>query len=736
MAAATFDEFRQLAEVPPDDTPDSFIPIKGENGLRLTKDQIETPVVHVAGTFDVPEMKAKAKTAKKQLELALPIAFDLPIDEEKFAGMLAWAVEREAARLRREGMASAPATPEPQASVEGATISDPHAVPAYILDDVRIVPEAPRATKAPNVFPSRPSSPPPGAGSGQQRYGSTTSSPHGDEGPPRGEKRNTWIYDSLDQEMYLLVEKWIDWDGGKHFHQYHWAGNHWERKVKGTYAERKVPYQLRVLKAALAANPDTEVNITEGEKDAETLRRFGLVATTNPGGANQWNEDLTAWLRILGVRRAVIHEDNDDAGRKRTEKIAAALSGFAKVRVAKYLDTPDGGDVTDWVEAGRTRADLETRIAQASPFEEAWRRAPIATWAGKRAPEQEYTLPDRFPAEETGLLSGEGAIGKSILLLMLCAAHVLGREYLGVVPRQGATIHIECEDAETVLWRRLEPIAAYYGVPIETFARDLHLFSLREIDSTILAVTNKQGVVEPTAAYRRLYEMAGDLKPVQITIASVANVFAGNELNRTEVQQFVRLMTRLATLTKGSAILATHPSLTGLSDKNISHAGLSGSTQWHNAVRARAALALLKPKDEGEGEANGTVDTGLRTLTFYKNQYGPPVAGLVLEWRNGLYLPVAATVTSGPERAAVVEAVALALLKRFAAQGRTVSINVNPANYAPTTFAEAEEARAAGFTKRDFKAALERLLGRGVIENVTIEGGRGRHCLRIKPEGE
>jgi RecA-family ATPase len=204
------------------------------------------------------------------------------------------------------------------------------------------------------------------------------------------------------------------------------------------------------------------------------------------------------------------------------------------------------------------------------------------------------------------LLSGEGAIGKSILLLMLCAAHVLGREYLGVVPRHGAAIHIECEDAETVLWRRLEPIATHYGVPIETFARDLHLFSLREIDSTILAVTGKQGVVEPTAAYRRLYEMAGDLKPVQITIASVANVFAGNELNRTEVQQFVRLMTRLATLTKGSVILATHPSLTGLSDKNISHAGLSGSTQWHNAVRARAALTLIKPKDASEGEDNGT----------------------------------------------------------------------------------------------------------------------------------
>jgi DNA primase len=64
------------------------------------------------------------------------------------------------------------------------------------------------------------------------------------------------------------------------------------------------------------------------------LRRLGFVATTNPGGANQWNEDLTSWLRVLGVRRVVLHEDNDEAGRNRTAKVAAALA-FAKVRVVK-----------------------------------------------------------------------------------------------------------------------------------------------------------------------------------------------------------------------------------------------------------------------------------------------------------------------------------------------------------------------------------------------------------------
>ena len=86
------------------------------------------------------------------------------------------------------------------------------------------------------------------------------------------------------------------------------------------------------------------------------------------------------------------------------------------------------------------------------------------------------------------------------------------------------------------------------------------------------------------------------------------------------------------------------------------------------------------------------------------------------------------------ERAEFAEQLTLTLLQRFTEQNRTVSINVNPANYAPTHFADTEEARAAGLTKDDFKAAIDRLLNRKVIEN--FEGKVGRHArrfLRIKP---
>ena len=45
---------------------------------------------------------------------------------------------------------------------------------------------------------------------------------------------------------------------------------------------KRVPYRLPQL---LDAN---EVYICEGEKDCDNLAQLGLVATTNPGGADKW----------------------------------------------------------------------------------------------------------------------------------------------------------------------------------------------------------------------------------------------------------------------------------------------------------------------------------------------------------------------------------------------------------------------------------------------------------------
>jgi hypothetical protein len=68
----------------------------------------------------------------------------------------------------------------------------------------------------------------------------------------------------------------------------------------------------------------------------------------------------------------------------------------------------------------------------------------------------------------------------------------------------------------------------------------------------------------------------------------------------------------------------------------------------------------------------------------------------------------------------------------FTSQNRNVSINRNPNNYAPTQFAQTPEAGATGLEVEDFKRAIDRLLSAGIIENQSIEKGRGRHRLVLK----
>jgi RecA-family ATPase len=66
----------------------------------------------------------------------------------------------------------------------------------------------------------------------------------------------------------------------------------------------------------------------------------------------------------------------------------------------------------------------------------------------------------------------------------------------------------------------------------------------------------------------------------------VADVFGGSEIDRSQVRQFVALTRQIAIAANGYVIMSAHPSLAGINSNN----GLSGSTQWHNSVRARGYL--------------------------------------------------------------------------------------------------------------------------------------------------
>ncbi len=100
-----------------------------------------------------------------------------------------------------------------------------------------------------------------------------------------------------------------------------------------------------------------------------SLEAWGLTATTNPMGAGKWQPHFAHAL--AGVTRVILLPDNDDVGKRHMAEVAHSLHKFGiPVHVVELSGLPPKGDVTDWMAAGKTRADLEAAIEQSRPYAE------------------------------------------------------------------------------------------------------------------------------------------------------------------------------------------------------------------------------------------------------------------------------------------------------------------------------------------------------------------------------
>jgi len=339
----------------------------------------------------------------------------------------------------------------------------------------------------------------------------------------------------------------------------------------------------------------------------------------------------------------------------------------------------------------------------------------MSTWDGEPTPEREWFIRDRIPVRQPTLFSGEGAVGKSLLTLHLLVATALGRDWLKMLPEPGPAWYVGAEDDERELRIRLNPILKLFRAThtdlVEAGFQMKSLFG----EDAILGAPNGRGIIEPTPLFLQLFEEAADKKPKAIAIDASADVFAGNEIDRSHVRQFVgSLLRRLAGAIDGAVILLSHPSLTGINTGT----GLSGSTGWHNSVRARMYLTSPKP------EAGEQSDSDLRELTFKKNQYGPIGESIVLRWKDGLFLPergMSSLEVAVAEKTA--DEIFLKLLTRFTQNGQNVSHKNQPANYAPRLFAKEPEAKNLPRAKTALEEAMQRLFREQKIHVETY----GRH---------
>jgi hypothetical protein len=132
-----------------------------------------------------------------------------------------------------------------------------------------------------------------------------------------------------------------------------------QRKPDGTWSIkgiRRMLYRLPELIAAVKAGE--RVLVCEGERDADSALALGYAATTMPGGVGKWRKDYD---RFFAGADVVVVSDNDAHGKGQAHaaQLAKRLAKVAtRVRVVMFPQK----DLTEWVEAGGTREQLDALI--------------------------------------------------------------------------------------------------------------------------------------------------------------------------------------------------------------------------------------------------------------------------------------------------------------------------------------------------------------------------------------
>ncbi|MGB2938509.1 MAG: phage/plasmid primase, P4 family [Phycisphaerae bacterium] len=142
-------------------------------------------------------------------------------------------------------------------------------------------------------------------------------------------------------------------DGEKTFRPYRSNGDGWEDgDPPGPWPVYRGPDLTRF--------PGEPVFLVEGEALADALAGMGLVGIASAHGAN--GAGKTDWTPLAG-RDIVILPDNDPAGRKYAEAVAAivtALEPPATVKIVTLPGLPPKGDIVDWVHADGPMGDKST----------------------------------------------------------------------------------------------------------------------------------------------------------------------------------------------------------------------------------------------------------------------------------------------------------------------------------------------------------------------------------------
>ena len=396
-----------------------------------------------------------------------------------------------------------------------------------------------------------------------------------------------------------------------------------ERVARWTGAERieveavpHVLYRWPELREELAQEPNERRTIfcVEGERDCETLVEWGMVCTTNSGGAGNWRPEHAEELRDANV---VVLLDNDTAGRKRGHEVALSLKNVAaSVKVLSWPDhwrgCPDGGDVTDWRDqAGGDAAklfEIVDSLAEWSP------EPPVSTYsavrfvdAGRGRSGVDWLVKGILQRRAVSLWYGPPSCGKSFLLTDASLAIARGLAWMGRRARPGLVVYQTGEggdgfDQRVRAYRQHERLLDGEDLPFVYLPMRINLYA-DDAEPTRL--------IEEIKAWTAFYD-----HPLELVVIDTFNAASGgaNENANQDVGRVLERCRRIVDETGAHVALVHHTPASG--DRPRGHTSLLADVETGVAVLESDQVA------EGEADDGHTVTRTVRTWTLVKQKDG------------------------------------------------------------------------------------------------------------------
>jgi 5S rRNA maturation endonuclease (ribonuclease M5) len=348
---------------------------------------------------------------------------------------------------------------------------------------------------------------------------------------------------------------------------------------------QRVLYRLPEVKQGIADGKT--IYIVEGEKDVETARAMGLVATCNAMGADNGNGNkwIDAFGDVLAGADVIIVPDQDDAGTRHVERVIETLKGKAKrVRVA---NPAVGKDLTDWVSHGATEVDIQSSavdafevvqvnepVVQPSPSGSLDEPADVALFVDafdlmNNLQPTSWLVKDYIEMDSLALIYGAPNAGKSMFAVDIACCVANNFPWYGKKVRSGHAYYIAGE-GWNALGKRF--MAWHLHRKVNAIKDRLH------ISTSPMQTLDEESVVRFSEWIAKECEASGEPPSVIIVDTLARNFGPGDENSTQDMSRFIQLIDKWVRKRFKCCVLLIH------------HSG-------HNAERARGSSALKAALD-------------------------------------------------------------------------------------------------------------------------------------------